>query len=459
MKNLDILKDHPIKVFFYYCIPGVLALVAVSSAQTVDAIFVGNYSGSASLAAINLVIPFFYFIFGFGVMIVTGSAVRCGKYIGEEKSVAASAIFTKTMIVLCIACLIVTFTGLVIPDEIVRLLGANDVLMAESSLYLRYISAFILFFLISFALSVFVRVDGRPILSSVGIIAGALGNLVLDGWLVAYLDMGVKGAAIGTGASQIISFFILLSHFFSSKNSLKFIFNAGGWKEIFQSCYNGLSELTNELSVGIVVLLFNWIMISRLGVEGVAAFSVINYTLAFGLMLSYGISDSILPIISTNFGAQLAGRIRYFLITALTSVFVLGTVFFFLLAMLPEQMIDIFLEPDEITTAQLALEFTDIVKWAFLFSGLNMVLSAYHTAMHKPMESVAIALIRSLILPVGAIIILPKYLGNLGIYLAIPLSEFISLLVALILFLKNRPSALVTHSFRQIANRNSIHKN
>ncbi len=443
-EKIEITGDNPLKVFLYFSIPSVLGLLAVSSAETVDAIFVGNYSGSASLAAINLVIPFFFFIFGFAVMIVMGSAVRCGKYMGEGNTIAASAIFAKTMIVLVIFCVIITITGTLFSEGIVGWLGANDILIAESSLYLRYISVFTLFFLGAFALSVFVRVDGRPILSSVGLIVGAACNFVLDWWLVAVLGMGVKGAAIATGSSQIISFLILMSHFVSSKSSLKFILNHGSWKEVWQACYNGLSEFTNEISVGIVVLIFNWMMISRMGVSGVAAFSVINYTLSFGMMLSYGISDSILPIISTNYGAQLPDRIRSFLLIACSVTIGLGIILFSLLALFPEQMIDVFLEPDELATARIALEFTVIVKWAFLFSGLNMILSAYHTAMHKPMESAVIALFRSLALPVAALTILPAFLGNFGIYVAIPLAEVITLLVALFLFLKNRPSVLVT---------------
>jgi MATE family, multidrug efflux pump len=445
---LQITKDNPLKVFLTFSIPSVLGLLAVSSAETVDAIFVGNYAGASSLAAINMVMPFFYFVFGFGVMIISGSGVRCGKYKGEGKDQAASAIFTRTVIVLAIICIIITFAGTVLSEQLVGLLGANKDLTAESSLYLRTISFFTLFFLGSFALSVFVRVDGRPVFSSVGMIAGAACNLVLDYWLVAHLGMGLKGAALATGGSQIVSFIIQLSHFISAKSNLRFELNQGRWSELWKACYNGLSELTNEISAGIVVLIFNWIMISRMGVSGVAAFSVINYTLGFGIMISYGISDSILPIISTNYGAGHPERIRSFLIISGSHIFGLGVTLFSLLAYFPEQMIDVFLESDELATAKIALEFTGAMKWVFLFVGLNMIFSAYHTAMHRPMESAAIALLRSLILPVSALVLLPTILGDPGIYFALPLAEFITLMIALVMFIKNRPSILMKRLFQ-----------
>ncbi len=443
LEKLDVTRGNPLKVFLTFSIPSVIGLLSASSAETIDAIFVGNYAGSASLAAVNLVIPFFFFVFGFAVMIVTGSSVRCGKYMGEGNPKAASAIFTRTMIVLGACCVVITIAGTLFSRQIVAFLGANKELTEESALYLWTISLFTLFFLCSYGLSVFVRVDGRPVLSSVGMVIGSISNFVLDFWLIAVLDMGVKGAAIATGGAQIISFLILLFHFFTDKSSLKFELNWGRWGEIFKACYNGLSEFTNEMSAGIVVLIFNWIMISRMGVSGVAGYSVINYTLGIGIMVSYGFSDSLLPIVSTHLGAKMPERINRFLIISSILVFGLGLVLFTLLAFFPDHMIDVFLEPEELSAASIALEFIVLVKWSFLFIGINLILTAYHTAMHRPMESAIIALFRSLILPVSALLVLPKLLDNTGIYLVIPLSEFITLLIAVALFIRNRPSKLI----------------
>jgi putative MATE family efflux protein len=461
-QKINMVMDNPIKVFFYYCLPSVLGMLAISSAGAIDAIFVGNFVGSSALAAINLIFPYYSLLFGFGVMIVTGSSVRCGKYMGEGNRRSASAIFTKTMIAIIISCIVIMMVGILFPENIVRLLGANEELTPDASLYLSIISSFVSVFIGAYALSIFVRIDGRPVLSSVSMIAGALCNVILDWWLIMELGMGVRGAAIATGGSQLINLFILLPHFFSRKAELKFRLDGGSWKEIWSACYNGLSELTNELSMGLVLLVFNWIIISRLGVPGVAAFTIINHTFWFGLMIAYGISESMLPVISTNLGARLPDRIKYFLILANSSAVGVGIVLFIFFTAFPEKLIGFFLKSNEFETIQIALSFTDIIKWAFFFSGINIILSAYFTAMHRPMESVVVALSRSLVLPVLALTILPLIYGNEGLYIAIPFAEAVTFFLALFLFLRNRPVKLVNllgHiSFKKNANISSAQK-
>jgi putative MATE family efflux protein len=438
-ENTDVLTGNPLKVFLYYSIPSVLGFLAISSSGMVDAMFVGNYSGAASLAAINLVMPFFSLIFGVTVMLVTGSSVRCGKYIGENNLAAASAIFTRTLYIITFIAVLIMALGMVFPEYVVRLLGANAELTSEASIYLYYISLFTFAFSASFALAAFVKVDGSPILAAIGMIAASVLNVGLDVWLVAYLDMGVKGAALATGISQFICFIILASHFFSKKARLTHNLKTGSWNEIWKSCYNGLSEFTNEMSIGIVFLMFNWIMITSLGVSGVAAFTIINYTMWGCLMISYGISDAILPVISTNLGAGNNVRIRKFIGIATVAVLVIGILVFILLSSFPKQMIGLFLQPDEMKTIEIAMEFTGFVKWAFIFSGVNIVLSAYFTAMHKPLESVLIALSRSLILPVAGLISLPFLFDTAGVYITIPISETITFILAAVLLIKLNP--------------------
>ena len=99
MHGLDLMLHGPlVRTFLRYCIPWTLAMLLQSSAAIVDGFFVGRYVGAMSLAALNLVMPMFSLFFGVGVMLASGGAVRAGKYLGEKRPEAASAIFTKTML-------------------------------------------------------------------------------------------------------------------------------------------------------------------------------------------------------------------------------------------------------------------------------------------------------------------------------------------------------------------------
>jgi len=258
-----------------------------------------------------------------------------------------------------------------------------------------------------------------------------------------HLEKGILGAALATGISQLALWVVLLPHFFSKKASIRFVKPAGSWMKVIKAGSNGASEFVNENSIGITTVIFNYIMIKTFGVDGVAAYTVVNYVLWISIMVSFGISDSLQPIISKNFGAKESKRIEAFLKYAFISVSIVGLVVTTAVLMIPEQIIDMFLEQKDQHSIEIILVFLSLVWPAFLFNGSNMVISAYFTAMHKPLPSATIALSRSLLLPALFIVTLPLFLGNEGIYLAMPLAEFFTFLMAAMLLKMASPTKII----------------
>jgi len=162
-----------------------------------------------------------------------------------------------------------------------------------------------------------------------------------------------------------------------------------------------------------------------------------------GLEICYGISESLQPTVSKNLGAGKAGRIVKFTLTAVIASFVIGLAVSILFVFAPETMISLFLREGEDQTVEIALEFIALFWPAFLFNGMNITLASYFTALHKPVQSAAIAVSRSLILPIIGLLLLPRWLGDIGIFITIPLAEGITLALALALVLLNRPSHIV----------------
>lgn len=443
--KFDIINGKTKPLFLRYCIPNVLGILALSSAQLIDAFFIGNYAGSGALAAINIVLPVFSLIMGLGIMLCTGGSVICAKFIGEKNYNEASKIFSKIIICNITLCLIVTSLGLLIPHKITGLLGANDELIGEASAYLRYVAAFFTFFLGSYCLSVFARVEQRPLLAFGAIMLGTLINIALDWLFIFEFHWGVRGAAVATGLSQAVTFFIIFSHFFSKHSGLRLKFRGlGHWWDLARACYNGVSELVDEFSIGITTLIFNLIMIRHLGTVGVAAYTVINYALLFGTLIAYGIGDSIVPLISTNYGAQKSSRIAGFLRLSLISGAALGCLLFGMLMFMPEVVVNFFLSEDELTTRKLALDFIDLLKWAFLFSSISIILSAYFTAIERPLESAVVAMSRSLIFPILFLTLMPKVFDMSGVFISIPLAELVTVVIAVTLLRRNKPRELIS---------------
>lgn len=446
-KKYDPVTGKVLPVFFHYAIPSVIGMVAITSAGVIDGIFIGNFVGSNALAAVNISLPALYFFVAVVLMLAVGGSVMCGKFIGEGKQAAASAIFSKTVYTMIIIGLSLSLGGLLFLDEVMLVLGANEELIGLVRAYMEVILYSMPLFVTALTLDYFVRIDGRPILAASGLVAVALINILLDWLFIVEWNLGIRGAAWATAISYFCIFLILLSHWFSAKCSLQFVAVPlrwrDGWDSVFTAAFNGFSEFANEMSVGLITLLFNWVMITRLGVEGVAAFTIIGYLMMIGLEVSYGISDSLQPLVSKNLGARQAGRIVSFTTAAVLCSLGIGLLAVALLVFAPELLISAFLGPGEGTTEAIALAFIAVFWPAFLFNGMNITLATFFTALHKPLHSATIAVSRSLVLPAGGLLLLPPLLGDLGVYIAIPLAEGATFVLALVLVALNRPSEIV----------------
>ncbi|MDP5072138.1 MAG: MATE family efflux transporter, partial [Congregibacter sp.] len=395
----DPLEGSVIATFIHYAVPSVLGMLAVTSAGMIDGIFIGNYVGAHALAAVNLAQPAWIAFAAIVFMLAVGGSVMCGRFLGQGDSIAASSIFTRTLITAVGAGIVIAGSGLLFLDELVRMLGATTAVAPLVKVYLRIVLVFAPLFVAALTLDYFVRVDGRPVLAAVGLLAFAGSNIALNFLFVVYLDWGLVGAAWASALADFAIFIILLSHWFHPRCSLVLTLDRGRWSDVAQAALNGISECINELSVGLLVLFFNWVMITRQGVEGVAAYTIITYLMMIGLEVSYGISESLQPTVSRCLGAGNVKRIRKFLLTAVCAAFSVGLLVSALLLMLPEQMIGLFLPPDEQATAVIALLFISYFWPTFLLNGTNITLASYFTALHRPLPSACIAISRSLLLP------------------------------------------------------------
>lgn len=433
--ELEIASGNIYKTFFKFTLPNMVGLIAMSSVALVDGYFVGNYVNSVALAAVNIIIPLITVVFGISIMLTIGAAVLIGTYLGEGKVNKASAVFTKVMITITVISLFFTVLCLIFSEEVSRLLGANDEIMVYAVPYLKMVSIFFLFQALEYSLSVIIRTDGNPYLASTAVMVGAVINFILDYIFIVKMNMGITGAALGTGISFMSSTFLILFHFFLKKGRLYITSKIGSFKEIIYAAYNGSSELLSEASVAVVAYLFNNIMVQNLGTYGVEAFAVINYALWATNMLCYAVGDSLVPLISINYGAMQYKRIQTILSLSRISVIFIGASVFALFTFIPEKIIAILLNPVTDKDAfDIALVFADYMKYAFLILGLNMVYSSSFTAFQKPLHSVVVALSRGLILPVIFIFTMPLFFADKGIYSAVPLAEALTFILSFILW-------------------------
>jgi Na+-driven multidrug efflux pump len=288
-----------------------------------------------------------------------------------------------------------------------------------------------------------VRVDGRPILAGAAFLVEALLNIFLDWLFIAEYGWGLSGAAWATTIAYGVAMLVMVPHFFSGRARLGWNLAVGQWRDVSRAAFNGISDFANEASASITALIFNWVMMSRFGVDGVAAFAIVNYILFSGVIFAFAVGDSLQPMVSHCYGARDAQRIREFLRIAIITVILVGLVMVGLLLSAPGWLIDIFLDENSLAAERIADEFMRYFWPAFLFNGVTICLSAYITAMHKPIPSAIIAISRSLLLPGLFLLVLPIALGDAGVYVTIPAAEFVALFIAIYIFNRNSPSKLI----------------
>ncbi len=431
-KSLDVTKDKVVNIFFTYTIPTMIGMWSISLAAIVDGIFVGRFIGTDALAVINLVIPYVSLLLGIVTMLGAGGCVLSGKLIGEKNEKEASYVFSKIIQIITIISVIAAFVVLLFPYDIAKLLGANDDVIEYTVTYITLYSYFLPLQLLGIGISFFARVNGKPGLASFALLFGAIMNVVLDWVFVIGLKKGVGGAALATGISQSMSFFILLPSFFSNKSSLRFIIPKRISKDILFSMYNGLSELLNETSSGIVAFVFNHILIQQSGIEGVAGFTIVNYFLYSGCLIAYSVVASIHGPVSINFGAGNLKRARAFLKTAIIFNLCLGVVIAFSLLLFDTLLVRIFLKSSGDSISKLATLYIGIIWPAFFINGINIVFSGYFTSIQKPVPSLVFSALRSLLLPVTFILIINYLFMDEKVFLSIPIAEAVTLISLII---------------------------
>ncbi|MBU1536110.1 MATE family efflux transporter [Myxococcota bacterium] len=433
------MKGKPVFVFFYFSLPWVLGMLSISMAAIVDGYFLGNYVGPTALAAVNIVMPVHALFFGVGLMFIVGGTVHAGNYLGQGNHGAARAIFTKTMVALVVVTLLISGIIFLFSDTLLHALGGRGKLYAPARQYLLSTTPFFVFYLTATGFAYFARVGENALLAALTLVLVGVVNVLLDYLLVVRFPLGVTGAGIASGLSYVVGFSLLLGVFVGRSSGIRFTRRMGSFQELRVTALIGFGEFLGESSVGLSMLLFNWLILRYQGVAGVAAFTLINYLFWFALMACYAFSDTLQPLISTNRGAGKVRRVNDFLHLGLLVTGALGIVFALMLLVFPRELLTLFIAGNG-PEIEHALRFVSYIWPAFLLSGLNIIFSSYFTSMELPLHSMVVSLARSIVFPGAFALILPLFIGERGIFLAIPLGEAVAFAVTLTLFLRHRPN-------------------
>lgn len=433
-------KKSCFKEFVKYSSLNVIGMIGLSCYILADTFFVSIGLGINGLTALNLAIPIYSFIHGSGLMIGMGGATKYSIQRNQNDKTSANKIFTNTVMLAAIFSSAFVLIGVFLSDTIVSILGANESVFQMSKTYLQVILLFAPAFILNNVLLCFVRNDGAPQLSMAAMMGGSLSNIVLDYIFIFPMGMGIFGAVFATGLAPIISMIILLPHFIKKKNS--FHLTKCKLKSNFSSAIfsSGLPSLITEASSGIVIIVFNSIILRLQGNTGVAAYGVIANLSLVVIAIYTGIAQGIQPLISKNHGSNNHSDVNKILRYAITSMLIISAIIYSIIFLGASQITDIFNSENNSLLHSIATTGLKIYFIACPFAGFNIIISVYFTSTEYAKPAHLISILRGFIIIIPLAFFLSSIAGMIGIWSVFPLTELIVCALGVIFYLNYKNS-------------------
>ena len=432
--SIDFGKTNIPRLFVKLFVPTLLGLLFWAVVTLADGIFVGQGVGSDALAAINIAAPLFQVSTGIALMFGSGVSIVAAIHLSQGNTKAACINVTQAIVVATILMLLVAALVYVFPCEVAFMFGGSERLMPYIIDYLYYVMPALIFCIVSIIGVFVVRLDGSPNFAMIANAAGSVMNIVLDWFFIFPCGLGIKGAAIGTSLACGVSAGMVLYYLLCRAKTLRFYRLKLSLTSLRLTLRNvgymmkmGVSTFIGETALSCMMIVGNFMYMSRLGEDGVAAYSVACYTFPLVFMFGSAVAQSALPIISYNHGIHNTLRIRRTFrlsvaVAALCSLPIIALGVFFC-----QPLISCFLNPS-VPAYQIAVDGFPLFSLSFIFFSLNLVLIGYYQALEQARASTFFMALRGYLLIIPSFLLLPSLLGDKGLWLAVPLSEALTFL-------------------------------
>ena len=428
-----------VKQLCSYIFPAVGSLFVTYLYNVMDGIFVGQGVGSAALGAVNIGVPFITFAVAIVAMFPMGGATIIAIRMGRDDKDGANNAFMTALTLTVLTAVILTVVGTVFSQQIVDLSGARKLgeeMRRMSADYLFYYSAFSLPMLMSNCLSVFVRNDGSPTLSFVGMCAGAVSNIFLDWLFIFPLQMGVIGAAVASGLGQIVSLLVLLSHFIRKHGNLRIRRFTIQPVLIRKICKRGAPEAVTQLTTPVTALCYNLVLAGLVGDIGVSTYSVLSFIYSLANAVLSGVAQGLQPLWGNSYGKQDTKEINDYFRFGMAINLVLSVLVSAGLILFDEPAIRIFSQDMELINA--ASRALPVFALSFIPMALNLVYTSLLYSTKRTKQSDIIAICRGIVIKAIAIFCIPIIFGSNTIWAAPLVAEMITFAIAVILTRKTK---------------------
>lgn len=447
--NVDAIRSHKVRTILTFSIPAIISMVLTSLITIADGFFMGNFIDKDAIAAVNLGLPVIYLYLATGLMISVGGSVIAGIALGSNNIKKCADAFNQTILTTAVIVCMLSAVMVFCLSPMLKLLHAEGNVALYFLTYYRIMLLELPVMILSSSFAMFIRAEGNPQFALLTTVIMVVLNIVLDYIFAGPCRFGIQGIAYASLISALVSlalsvwYFVKKSHVFKF---VRFIFDRTLFRD---TMLNGSSEFIGELSMCVSMSAFNFVIMRRIGVDGVTAFTIVGYTAYLFSMIVVGFGQGASPLISFVYGAeekQLARSIRKCTSALVTGV---GAGAVILVVCTSSWYSALFVKDKAI--ARMVQSGMFIFMTDFLLCGVNAISSFYFTSIGKAKESAVISASRGLVVLLVCIFVLPVFFGMNGIWMASPVTEAVTLIITAAYLKKDRVQISVQHHAQMTA--------
>ncbi|KGO92631.1 MATE family efflux transporter [Flavobacterium subsaxonicum] len=409
-------------------IPSSIGILFMSVNILIDTIFVGRWIGSLAIAALSVVMPITFFISSMGMAIGIGGSSVLSRALGAGNKEKAYRTFAHQIMMTFIIASAFVVAGLFFGDEILYAFGAAGDIMVPAKAFFFPILLSVPFQAFCMMGNNVIRAEDKSKHAMNSMIVSAVANIVLDILFIKVLDMGIMGAAIATASSFVLCF-AYIAWFFLFKSELKpklshFTFDKKlSWEIISMS----FVTFARQGVISLLTVILNHTLYAQGGEHAVTVYGIISRMLMFALFPVLGITQGFLPIAGYNYGAKNYDRVRESIGMSIKYAGALAIIIFVIILTLAKPIVAVFTtDPEVIKDTPGAL------RWVFAASpiiAVQLVGAAYFQAAGKPIKALMLTLSKQGFFLIPLVLILPRFFGIFGVWVAFPIADVLSTIV------------------------------
>ncbi|MDR1415891.1 MAG: MATE family efflux transporter [Prevotellaceae bacterium] len=438
MSNSPLLlgTERPGKLLAQYAFPAIIAMTASSIYNIVDSVFIGHGVGHWAIAGLALTSPLMNLAAAFGSLVGVGASTLISVKLGQRDYKSANRVLGNVLVLNIIFGVLFSLLCFPFLDPILYFFGASENTIPHARDFMRIILLGNVITHMYFGLNAIIRSAGYPRMAMYVTLLSVAVNCALAPIFIFGFGWGIEGAAWATVIAQAISLILQIVHLLNPNSVVHFsrgIFQLKS-KLVRGMLSIGLSPFLMNACACLIVILINKALKEYGGDVAIGAYGVINRIIFLFVMVVMGLNQGMQPIVGYNYGARHADRVSK--VTRLTIWWGIGVTTFgaLMCQLFPNFIVGWFTTDAELTRA--SVQGIRIVFAVFPIVGFQMVASNFFLSIGKPKIAIFLSLTRQMLFLVPCLIILPHFFHTLGVWVSIPIADFVASVVTAVIFIR-----------------------